>query len=85
MKAANNKKVFASHSSMGCFSSKEEKAASERSKVIDQKIRNDAQSNSSQTKLLLLGWLCKLIINVAQIFEYLSNHKHISMFAFISK
>jgi guanine nucleotide-binding protein G(i) subunit alpha len=40
---------------MGCLSSKDDKVATERSRQIDTKLRNDAENASKQVKLLLLG------------------------------
>lgn len=40
---------------MGCIVSKDDKAASERSKQIDERLKNDAQTSHTQVKLLLLG------------------------------
>jgi len=40
---------------MGCIVSRDDKAATERSKQIDERLKNDAQSSYTQVKLLLLG------------------------------
>jgi len=40
---------------MGCWASKEDKVATERSKQIDVKLRTDGENDSKQVKLLLLG------------------------------
>lgn len=40
---------------MGCTSSAEDKAAVERSKMIDKNLREDREKNSRDVKLLLLG------------------------------
>lgn len=40
---------------MGCWASKEDKVATERSKQIDVKLRSDGETDSKQVKLLLLG------------------------------
>lgn len=40
---------------MGCAESKEAKAATARSKVIDKTLKADGEESSRQAKLLLLG------------------------------
>lgn len=40
---------------MGCFNSKDDKSANERSKQIDQRLRSDQEFSNREVKLLLLG------------------------------
>ena len=40
---------------MGCWGSKDDKGATERSKQIDENLRSEADYNTKQVKLLLLG------------------------------
>lgn len=46
---------------MGCTISAEDKAAVERSKMIDKNLRDDREKSSREVKLLLLGMNCFLI------------------------
>lgn len=44
---------------MGCTVSQEDKAAAERSKMIDKNLREDGDRAAREVKLLLLGkWIC---------------------------
>lgn len=56
---------------MGCIVSKDDKAASERSKQIDERLKNDAQTSHTQVKLLLLGEIIWYIISDQQILALL--------------
>ena len=44
---------------MGCVESTQEKQAKERSKVIDQQMREENEKQQKEVKLLLLGMLIK--------------------------
>lgn len=50
---------------MGCTVSQEDKAAAERSKMIDKNLREDGEKAAREVKLLLLG-------------EYALNSKHVT-------
>lgn len=45
---------------MGCTSSAEDKAAMERSKMIDKNLREDGEKAAREVKLLLLGMSCQM-------------------------
>ena len=47
---------------MGCTLSAEDKAAVERSKMIDKNLRADGERAAREVKLLLLGKLTSLLI-----------------------
>lgn len=48
---------------MGCTVSAEDKAAAERSKMIDKNLREDGEKAAREVKLLLLGRLVGWITN----------------------
>lgn len=50
---------------MGCTLSAEDKAAMERSKMIDRNLREDGEKASREVKLLLLGESLTGFMNVA--------------------
>lgn len=47
---------------MGCTLSAEDKAAVERSKMIDKNLREDGEKAAREVKLLLLGKGCRLFL-----------------------
>lgn len=51
---------------MGCTISAEDKAAVERSKMIDRNLREDREKSSREVKLLLLGRLLPLHVPLTQ-------------------
>lgn len=56
---------------MGCTLSAEDKAAIERSKIIDRNLREDGEKASREVKLLLLGKRVRLgTVNVPFIYIY---------------
>lgn len=54
------KRDFLKKGEMGCTISAEDKAAVERSKMIDRNLREDREKSSREVKLLLLGRLLPL-------------------------
>lgn len=49
---------------MGCTISAEDKAAVERSKMIDKNLREDREKSSREVKLLLLGRLSTVLLGL---------------------
>lgn len=52
---------------MGCTISAEDKAAVERSKMIDRNLREDREKSSKEVKLLLLGRNCLTFVIMHEI------------------
>lgn len=52
---------------MGCTLSAEDKAAVERSKMIDRNLREDGEKASREVKLLLLGECDNMVIKQASL------------------
>lgn len=52
---------------MGCTVSQEDKAAAERSKMIDKNLREDGEKAAREVKLLLLGELSVITLWVTKV------------------
>lgn len=59
---------------MGCTVSAEDKAASERSKMIDKNLREDGEKAAREVKLLLLGKSCAMCVFSSDLGRLLCLH-----------
>lgn len=66
---------------MGCTVSAEDKAAAERSKMIDKNLREDGEKAAREVKLLLLGrwvgrWVGPMVVATVLVFSSTLNTCH---------
>lgn len=66
---------------MGCTLSAEDKAAVERSKMIDRNLREDGEKASREVKLLLLG-KCRTV-PIPHIFGYVTEPSHDALYGHV--
>ena len=65
---------------MGCTVSQEDKAAAERSKMIDKNLRDDRDKAAREVKLLLLGMYFKMITSCSNVSRGFYNRLVIDYF-----